>query len=416
MTVEVSALGADGDGVAVLPGGAALYLPLTLPGERVEPGAVAPRGKGFAAEATVLTPSPHRVEPPCRHFGACGGCVVQHMDDAYYAAWKSGLVADAAGRLGFAEALPPLGRTPPGARRRIDLSVRRAGPALLLGLHARRSAEVVDMRECPVLHPVLSGVVAALRPVLRSLSGLRREGSALLNLLDTGPDLLLRTDAPLTPADRTRLAGLAQSCGITRVAWALGPRGLPEPACQLGPSIAAFGGRPTPVPPGVFLQASAQGEAAIVAAVLAALPARLGRGPIVELFAGCGSLTHALAARGRVLAVEGDAPAAAALRAAANPRVTVLHRDLARQPMQPPELKAASCVVLDPPFAGAPAQMQPLAASRKPVVYVSCSPAALLRDGRVLVQAGYRVASATAIDQFLWSARVESVVAFTPPR
>ena len=133
---------------------------------------------------------------------------------------------------------------------------------------------------------------------------------------------------------------------------------------------------------------------------------------MIELFAGCGTLSHALAQRVRVQAFEGDPQALAALRGAGNPRVTVTLRDLARQPLQAAELKGAAAVVLDPPYPGALAQMPALAASGVPVIYVSCNPGALLRDGRVLTGAGYRVADAVAIDQFLWSAQVEGVVTF----
>lgn len=125
-------------------------------------------------------------------------------------------------------------------------------------------------------------------------------------------------------------------------------------------------------------------------------------------------MTHALAALARVAAYEGDPAAFAALRSAGNPRVLPTLRDLARQPLQPAELRGAASVVLDPPHAGAAAQMPALAASAVPaIIYVSCNPAALARDTRTLLQAGYRAATATAIDQFLWSARVESVVAFS---
>ncbi len=414
--VRVGALGADGDGVAALPDGTPLFLAGTLPGETVQPGPLARRGQAWAADATVLDPSADRVSPPCPHFGACGGCSLQHMADAGYAAWKRGLVADVVRRLGFTGELPPLIRTPPSARRRMDLAIRRErSGAVLIGLNAKRSADIVDMTACPVLHPALFALVQALRPVLRSLDGLKREASAAVNLLDGGPDLLLRTDAPITARDRQRLAELAGNQRVSRIAWALGPRGLAEPACLLKPSMAAFSGRATPVPPGAFLQASLEGEAAIREATVEALPTTSGKARIVELFAGCGTLSHALAERGRVQAFEGDADALAALKAAGNPRVAVVARDLARQPLQPAELKGAAAVVLDPPYGGAAAQMPALAASGVPIVYVSCNPAALLRDGRVLLAAGYRVASAVAIDQFLWSARVESVVAFRRP-
>ena len=392
-----------------------LYLPLTLPGERVQPGPLQRLGDAWTADSTVLDPSPDRIAPACRHFGPCGGCTVQHLADPAYAAWKTSLLADALARLGAETPLPPLARTPPGARRRMDLAIRRENGAVRIGLHVRRSASVVDMQECPVLHPALFAVVQALRPVLRSMAGLKREGSAVVNLVDDGADLLLRTDAPLTAYDRTRLAQLAAQCRMPRISWALGERGLPEPACNLHPATTVFSGQVTPVPPGAFLQASREGEAAIQHAVMAALPPLKPRATVIELFAGVGSLTHRIATAARVQAYEGDADAIRALKAAANPRVTAIQRDLARQPLAAIDLKPATALVLDPPWGGAREQMAALAASGLPIVYVSCNPAALFRDGRVLTGMGYRVTSAAPIDQFLWSSRVEAVVGFQKP-
>ena len=150
--------------------------------------------------------------------------------------------------------------------------------------------------------------------------------------------------------------------------------------------------------------------------MLAGLPAKLpARSRIIELYAGSGTITFALAARTRVLAVEGDAASVAALRrAAAGKRIETLQRDLARQPLSAAELKGAAAIVLDPPHAGAGPQMAQIAAAAVPVVIdVSCNPAALARDASTLRAAGYRLQSATPIDQFLWSARLESVCVFT---
>jgi len=416
--VRIQRVGADGDGIGGFGNEAQLYAPYTLPGELVQPGALAKRGEGWTADTVVLEPSPDRVAPPCPHFGSaqqCGGCTLQHWSDAGYAAWKAGQVGEVLQRLGWDGDDPVLVRTPPGARRRMDIAIRRNGPSVLMGLHRRRSADIVDMHACPILHPVLFTLLQALRPVLQRLTGLRRDGSAVVNLLDSGPDLLLRTDGALNAVDRTLLTAFATAHGMPRISWASGLQrgslGAPEPACLLRPATTSLGGMVTGVPPGAFLQASREGEAAIIAGVLDALPALQAKARIIELFAGCGSLTHALAGRARVQAFEGDADAYAALHGARNPRVEARHRDLARQPLQAKELSAAA-IVLDPPHGGALLQMPALAASGVPVVYVSCNPAALLRDGRVLIQAGYRVVSVAAIDQFLWSARVESVVGF----
>ena len=404
--VRVERIGADGDGVATLQDGAKLYVGNTLPGELVRPGRLARRGEGWTADAIVLEASPDRVAPPCPHFGPCGGCTLQHWRDEAYARWKSARVADAVGG-----ACPTLARTPPAARRRIDLGIRREGATVRIGLHRRRSQDIVDMHACPILHPVLFGVVQALRPVLAGLAGFRRAGSAALNLLDSGPDLLLRTDAALSAGDRVLLADLARSHAMPRVSWAREGSGEAEPAAQLHPATNSFGGWRTEIPAGGFLQASREGEQAIVDAVLAALPPAPRR--IVELFAGSGSLTHTLSTRAPVTAYEGDAAAVAALRRAGNGRVRQMHRDLARQPLQAAELKGAGAIVLDPPYAGAAAQMPALAATGVPIVYVSCNPGALARDARVLLGAGYRLGSLAAIDQFLWSSSVESVALFS---
>jgi 23S rRNA (uracil1939-C5)-methyltransferase len=361
----------------------------------------------------LLARAPHRAEPPCPHFGSCGGCAAQHMADALYANWKASLIADALARAGFAAApLAPMARTPPGARRRADFALARAADGTMrLGFHARRSRVVVDLRACYVLEPRITVLLDPLRAMAGDLSCFGGCGSAVVNLLDHGCDLLLRTDCSLGTADRTRLVNLARALGLVRIAWARA-EDAPEPIVQLAPPTITLSGRAVVAPPGAFLQASREGEAAIIAAVLDGLPRRARR--IADLYAGLGTLSFALAARGRVAAFEGDAAAHAALRASAGGTRVVPHRrDLARQPLQPHELAEFDAVVLDPPHAGAAPQVAALAASRVPhVAYVSCNPAALARDARTLRQAGFALVAATPIDQFLWSAQLECVAHF----
>ncbi len=411
----VDRIGADGDGVATLPSGGLAYLPLTLPGERVATSALLKRGDGWTGEAHVLAASPERQDAPCPHFGACGGCTLQHWQDAPYAAWKSAQLRTALGRAGFTEIpVAPLLRTPQGGRRRMDLALLRDAGGVHVGLHRRRDKAVVDITTCLVLKPDLVALIAGLRRVLPSVAGLRRAGSAVANRLDSGIDLLLRTDGPLAATDRTKLAALAQEAGLCRVSWALND-GPPEPACQLAPAQTMLAGASVAPPPGAFLQASAAAEAAITAAVLAGLPDKFaGKARIVELFAGCGTLTFTLAERARTIAYEGDRGAYAALRkAVAGRRIEAIQRDLARQPLTARELAGAAAIVLDPPFPGAAAQMAAIAGSGAArVIYVSCNPGALARDARALHQAGYQILSATPVDQFLWSAQVESVTIF----
>jgi 23S rRNA (uracil1939-C5)-methyltransferase len=330
-------MGSAGDGIADTPDGP-LHIPRALPGEVVR---ARPAGRGQAVLEEVLTASPERVAPPCPHFTeGCGGCALQHWDIAAQSAWKRGRLAEALARAGYPDApVAPVADTPPNARRRADLAIRRDhGGAVRVGFHARGTTEVLDLRECHVLDPRIFALLAPLRALLRRLPALAKDGSALVNLLDTGPDLLLRTDRTLDAPGRRLLAAFAEALRLPRIAWAERD-GLPETAAQSAPVRLGLSGAEVAPPPGAFLQASPQGEAAIVAAVLAGLPAKLPkRAHILDLYAGLGTLSLPLSAHGRVTAAEGDADAVAALRKASG-RVQAVRRDLARQPFLPPELK-----------------------------------------------------------------------------
>ncbi len=410
--LSITGMGAAGDGIARLPDGGTCFVPLALPGETVR---ATMQGNRASLEA-VLSASPDRVTPPCPHFSECGACALQHWADAPYAAWKSAKLSEALSRAGYADVtLAPMVRTPLRHRRRADLALRRTPAGLALGFHARGSQQVVALETCEILDPRLVALFAPLREVLRRVNALQKEGSAVLNLLDSGPDLLLRTDGPLDQHGRTALAQFAQAHGLPRIAWARG-NAPPELAAQLGSVHITLSGARVQPAPGAFLQASPAGEAGIIAAVLAALPKKLGpKARIAELYAGIGTLSFPLSQHARVSAYEASPEAVQALKAAAGShRIQAECRDLDRRPLLPLDLKVFQVVVLDPPFTGAAEQVAQLARARVPcVIYVSCNPAALGRDAAVLRQAGYRLAAATPIDQFPFSPHLEAVVAFT---
>jgi 23S rRNA (uracil1939-C5)-methyltransferase len=418
MEVLIERMGSGGDGIAPGP----IYVPQGLPGERLHVEINGKRGDGALATIhEILNPSLDRIAPACAHFlEGCGGCALQHWAPTPQAAWKRERLSVALARGGFPEA--PVAETittPPGVRRRADFAIRRGTDGLRLGFHAAGSAAILDIAACPVLHPRLVAVLKPLRDLLPRLPALKRDGSAVLNLLDTGPDLLLRTDGTLDAAGRALLAGFGAAHGLPRIAWARG-NGVPEIAAQLGPVAITLSGVAVTPAPGAFLQASPEGEQAIITAMLAGLPAKLaGRGRIADLHAGFGTLSLALARRGRVTAFESDGAAVSALANAAAKAGLPLagtRRDLVRQPLTVAELAPFAAVVLDPPFAGAEEQAGLLARSAVPaVIYVSCNPQALARDLRFFADQGWRVDAATPIDQFLWSGQLEAVIALSRP-
>lgn len=348
----------------------------------------------------------------CRHFGVCGGCAVDKRAD------KSPLLATALQKAGFTDApIAPLIEIPLYTRRRVDLGATRTGVVIALGLHKAKNAEAVDMLECVLLTPQIFALLAPLRVLLRSLEAFRRIGSVKINWLDSGPDILFRLDAELAAPDRRRLIDFAKAHNVLRMSFAKGDAPA-ELVAQLAPPVITLSGVAVQPAPGAFLQASAAGEAAIIAAVLAGLPKLAPKSRIVELFAGIGTLTFALAQHARVEAYEGAAEAVAAHELALRAhglagRIVLTQRDLARRPLQPAEMAACKAVVLDPPYAGAAAQMRFIVAAAAPrIIYVSCNPDALARDAFLLHRAGYKLLAATPIDQFPYSENLESVVVF----
>jgi 23S rRNA (uracil1939-C5)-methyltransferase len=348
----------------------------------------------------------------CAHYGICGGCAV----DDRFVIDKFALLENTLARAGFLDA--PVARlvdVPLSTRRRVDLAATRKGTEISLGLHKARGADVVDMRECVLLLPAILPLLPPLRELLRSLQAFRRAGSVVINYADNGPDILFRLDAEFTLPDRSRLIAFAKAHNAPRISIAVGNE-EPEPVIILANPVVNFSGVAVEPPPGGFLQASREGEAAIISAVLAGLPKLGTKSHVVELFAGSGTLSFALVQHARVEAYEGDEAAATSAERAIRAhnlagRMTMARRDLHRRPLQAAEMAKAAAVVLDPPFAGAAAQMRFIAASNVPrVIYVSCNPEALAHDISHLRRAGYSLLSATPIDQFPFSQNLESVV------
>ena len=401
-TLTIESVGAQGDGRA-RENGALVSVPFTLAGETVRVEGAGDRLK----LVEVLAPSPDRGAPACRHFGVCGGCTLQHMGPAPYAAFKRDLILRSLKARGLEADVAETWVIPIASRRRAALAAKRSGKQVVLGFHTRKSHELIPVSECPVLRP---DIVAAL-PRLREIAGYLLAGKDEIGLLVTetsaGLDLHITGLAKEVKAlARAEAASAALRAGFARVSIEDA-----DVLTERRPSLPAGAASLLP-PPGGFLQASAEAEAEMERIVREHLKfaAR-----VADLFSGCGTFALRLAAEASVLAVEGNAAAIDALKEASRAAhglkpVTAELRDLFRNPLAGAELSRLDGVVLDPPRAGASAQAAELAKSRVPrIAYVSCDPATLARDLRTLVDGGYRIVRIHPIDQFLWSAHVEAV-------
>lgn len=398
-------MGHRGDGVAE--GEAeAVFVPYALPGETVEVQSVAghpDRRRLLAVEA----PSPDRIAPVCPHFGTCGGCAVQHWAVDRYRAWKRDLVIDALAQAGLKPHVDePIDAHGSGRRRAVFHARFRGRGVLAVGFAASRSHRIVAIDRCPVLAPELSGALDVAWEIAEALLPAGKPLDIAVTATATGLDVDIRGSGPLPPAITSRLAAIAEGRGLARLT-----RHGELVAQRLAPCV-PIGRATVALPPGPFLQATAEGEAQLARLVVAHVGAAR---VVADLFAGIGPFALRLAESCRVIAIDTDADAIAALGNAARATpglkpVTAERRDLFRRPLLVAELDRFDAVVFDPPRQGAPAQSAELARSNvAAVIAVSCNPATLARDLRILCDGGYRVEHVTPVDQFRYSAHVEVV-------
>lgn len=386
---EIIRVAARGDGVTA----DGRHAPFAAPGDML-------------ADDGTLTPGPHHATPPCRHFPACGGCQLQHLDDATWGDFIIDRVASALTAQGLEAEIRAPALSPPRTRRRATLHWEPAGR---LGFTGEKSHAIVDLAECHVLAPELFALVAPLKRLLGRLR-LKRRLDLHLTLADQGVDVLIIGALPEGLEAAEAVTDFAQRHALARLAFDEGYG--PEVRWEPDAVTVTLGDVPVPLPPAAFLQATREGEAALVAAMREAVA---GAPTVADLFAGLG--TFALTLPAKVYAAEGARDAILSLKAGAaraQRPVFTEHRDLYRRPLTTTELDRFAAVVLDPPRAGAREQAQALAESKAPVIgYVSCNPSSFARDAKMLVDGGYILEWVQPVGQFRWSTHVELAARFT---
>ena len=407
--VTIASLGAQGDGVAE----DGLYVAQALPGERVRAERMGETASGRAKLVDVLEPSPDRVDPLCPHFTECGGCVLQHGSDTLVAHWKTEMIRQALSARGIdGVQIYPVRTSPPASRRRVTVTARRTKKGVQIGFHAPGSDRIVPISACVVARPELIDTLPLLAELVPLAASRKSEVRMTLTLTKGGVDAAVQDAKEIDGPGRALLAGAANRAGVARLSW------NGDVVITRAPPMVQMGRAEVEIPPAGFLQATEEGEAALVSAV------RQGVGPalrVADLYAGCGTFTLPLASHADVIAAEAEPMAVMALDKAWRSapglhRVTAERRDLNHRPMLKEELKGIEAVVIDPPRAGARAQTEQLARANIPVIVsVSCNPATFARDARLLIDGGYRLDWVQPVDQFRWAAHIELAARFSGP-
>ena len=417
VSLPIASIGAHGDGVSAH-NGKAVYVPKTAPGDVVKLRLETQNSDGYTARLmAVEMPSPVRAYAPCPYFERCGGCALQHVTPEFYRDWKIEKVRTALERAGVKiERWEEPVFLKAATRRRTTVAAFRSGSSVSLGYHEPRTHNIVNVKACMILEPVLDLAMQAVRDFLPRLLPDRKACDIMLQRADGVLDMVLtgpwRGKDGFALEQLEALSEMAEALNIARISLREKEFAEAEILLSRQAVIKNFGVLNVALPPGAFLQASAEGETALTGIV-----ARHAKGAnnIADLFAGCGTFTGALLEQGaQVFAADNEGPAIEALATAQHPQLKTQKRDLFKNPMTAAELNAFEAVVFDPPRAGAKALAQNLAFSDVPkIIAVSCSPTSFARDAKALQDGGYKLQSLTVIDQFVWSAHVETVALFT---
>lgn len=409
-TVAIEAMAAQGHGTARIRG-EKIFVPFTLPGERVR---IELNGKKANA-VQIENPSPERIAPVCRHFGACGGCTLQHWAASAYEKWKLGLITSALSRAGIEAEIEPLKTYPISSRRRATFSARSGRGAIELGYNTARTHALIDLQECPILLPKITSALPHLKEAMAAAMPSRSEAKIAVTAAENGLDCAIEGPS-LPPTALAPLAKHLRAAGFIRMSWNR------ELALLEAAPFVICGGVKAPFGPNVFLQAVEACEREMADWVLNALShAKAVSGPMCDLFAGLGAFTFPAARLAPVTAYEENPDAAAALASAARQArciktVTAIRRDLFRNPLGPLEVNKFRAVIMDPPREGAEAQARALAASKvTAIATLSCNPATFARDAAILTASGFKLTRLAAFDQFQFSAHVEIAALFERP-
>jgi 23S rRNA (uracil1939-C5)-methyltransferase len=405
--LEIVDIGGSGEGIARLENGEAAFIPYAVTGDKVDVFLQKEKGVWRGRIETIVTSSAHRTTPPCRHFGRCGGCALQHVSDPFYRSYKKDHIV----KLFLKNGLKLPDNTleihiPHATRRRANFASIVAGNRTIIGFHERKSGNIRDVPDCLLLREDIRLVMEGFRKYLPAIAGTGNKLDLLIQSIDGEIEAGLTGKLLPSLAAQEALGDALCALNLARISFRERDYEYYKVLLEKKSCFKNFGKIKVKLAPGVFLQPSEEGEAALVECVIreAGETSRA-----ADLFCGNGTFTGHLLDGREVAAFDSASDATAALKQAG---VKAVERNLFKAPLTPEELKGFDLVVMDPPRAGAMEQSRMLAESTVPkIVYVSCNPQSFARDAVLLQNAGYKISALTIIDQFIWSPHTEVVVA-----
>ena len=412
--ITIDELGGRGDGIVSIDG-KIVYVPYTVTGDVVDVKLNGSKGR----LRDIHQKSPHRVDAVCEHFTKCGGCMLQHVETEYYKNWKSGLIKTALINQGIDKVeILPLKMSSAASRRRTSFqAIGRGAGNIVLGYAEKGSHNLIDVNMCSILVPEIANFIDPLRKFLQKLLKKQQKMTVQITKGDNGLDVVFKTKGEVDLDLRMDLAEFAQTNDLARVSWF--DTGLKKPHYEMlaerKKPYVTFEGNKVFFPEGAFLQATKQGQKALIDAMLKGIS---GAGHVVDLFSGCGTFSIAAAKQANVHAVENNEEMLVALKTSANMmtgirKVTTELRDLFLRPLLPHELNKYDVAIIDPPRAGAKHQMTEIINSDiKKLVMISCNPVSFSRDVQNLNDAGFKMGAVTPIDQFIYSPHLEILSVF----
>jgi len=408
LELRVDELGRHGDGIGRLEGDAdaqAIFVANALPNELVRARTAGNRGDVLE----ILEPAPDRVEPICKHFGKCGGCVAQQMSEQIYLDWKIGIVSTALQNKNVDVDVSELRDAHGEGRRRVTYHAQLENGKVRAGFMQSRSRELVTIDACPILSRALKDSPVIARELALPFAKTVRQLDIAITQTAQGLDCDVRGAEDVNYDIHVSLAELGDKWDLARITL----DGVIE--LERRKPVLPIGDISLPLPPGGFLQATELGERTLSELVVEETG---DANRVADLFCGVGPFALRLAKTATVYAADSNEVAVRALRtgfshAVGLKQVEAEVRDLFRNPLYRDDLDEFDAVILNPARAGAQAQSEELAASNVPlIIYVSCDPATLARDAALLVEGGYTFQRITLVDQFKYASHIETVSVF----